>query len=51
MLGSMMTIYTKLVIDFWWGEDELKRKVHWENWDTLSSPKDLGEWGSKIVSL
>jgi hypothetical protein len=44
--------YTKLVRDFWWGgEDELKRKVHWENWDTLSSPKDLGGVGFKDSKL
>jgi hypothetical protein len=43
--------YTKLVRDFWWGEDELKRKVHWENWDTLSSPKDLGGVGFRDSKL
>jgi ribonuclease HI len=32
----------KLVCSFWWGEDEMKRKVHWAAWDILTSPKDLG---------
>ncbi|KAM0896693.1 hypothetical protein ACQ4PT_023020 [Festuca glaucescens] len=33
--------YMKLVRNFWWGEDEMKRKVHWATWDILTSPKDL----------
>jgi hypothetical protein len=43
--------YMKLVRNFWWGEDEEKRKVHWAAWDILASPKDLGGVGFRDTKL
>jgi hypothetical protein len=43
--------YMKLVRNFWWGEDEKKRKVHWAAWDILTSPKDLGGVGFRDTAL
>jgi hypothetical protein len=37
--------YTKTIKRFWWGEEENKRKVHWEAWDTLTNPKSFGGMG------
>jgi hypothetical protein len=41
----------KLVQNFWWGEDEKKRKVHWAAWDILTSPKNLGGVGFRDSKL
>jgi hypothetical protein len=35
--------YMKLVRNFWWGEDEKKRKVHWEAWDILTKTQRAWE--------
>ncbi|KAK1645940.1 hypothetical protein QYE76_063745 [Lolium multiflorum] len=43
--------YMKLVRNFWWGEDEKKRKVHWASWDILASPKNLGGIGFRDTKL
>jgi hypothetical protein len=37
--------YMKMIRKFWWGEEENKRKVHWESWDTLTDPKCMGGMG------
>jgi hypothetical protein len=37
--------YMRIVRDFWWGDDEKKRKVHWAAWDILTKPKELGGMG------
>jgi hypothetical protein len=43
--------YTRLVRNFWWGEDEEKRKVHWESWDVLTRPKNFGGMGFRDMRL
>jgi hypothetical protein len=43
--------YMKLVRNFWWGEDEKKRKVHWASWDILTCPKNLVGVGLKDTKL
>jgi hypothetical protein len=43
--------YMKLVHNFWCGEDEMKRNVHWAAWDILTSPKDLGGLGFTDTAL
>jgi hypothetical protein len=37
--------YMQIIRQFWWGEDEDKRKVHWASWDTLTKPKQQGGMG------
>lgn len=36
--------YEKLIRQFWWGEDEEHRKVHWMAWDKMINPKRAGGW-------
>ncbi|KAM0839690.1 hypothetical protein ACQ4PT_060147 [Festuca glaucescens] len=43
--------YMKLVRNLWWGEDEMKRKVHWAAWDILTSRKDPGGVGFRDSRL
>jgi hypothetical protein len=37
--------YMQITRNFWWGEDEDKRKVHWASWETLTKPKQQGGMG------
>ena len=43
--------YTRMVRNFWWGEDEKKRKVQWEAWDVLTRPKNFGGVGFRDLKL
>lgn len=31
--------YEKMVRDFWWGDEEGHRKVHWMAWEQMIKPK------------
>jgi hypothetical protein len=42
---------TKLMRDFWWGEENGKRKTHWISWDSMMRPKDQGGIGFKDMRL
>jgi hypothetical protein len=42
--------YMKLVRNFWWGEDEEKRKVHWAAWTSSRALRIWEESGSEIKS-
>jgi hypothetical protein len=42
--------YMKLVRNFWWGEDEEKRKVHWAAWTSSRALRIWEESGSEIQS-
>ena len=37
--------YMKIIRDFWWGDEEDQRKVHWTSWDNLTKPKCKGGMG------
>jgi hypothetical protein len=43
--------YMQIIRQFWWGEDEDKRKVHWASWDTLIKPKQQGGMGFRDSTL
>jgi hypothetical protein len=43
--------YIHLIQKIWWGEDEKKRKVHWEAWDVLTRPKFFGGVGFRDLKL
>jgi hypothetical protein len=37
--------YMKMIRQFFWGEDQEKRKVHWAAWDVLVKPQRYGRHG------
>jgi hypothetical protein len=42
---------TAVVARFWWGGDEVKRKMHWVKWSDLDIPKVCGGTGFKDFTL
>ena len=43
--------YEKMIRDFWWGNEEGQRKVHWMAWDQLTKPKRAGGIGFRDMHL
>ncbi|KAM0911874.1 hypothetical protein ACQ4PT_013166 [Festuca glaucescens] len=43
--------YEKLKRDFWWGDDQNQRKVHWLAWENMIKPKCKGGIGFQDISL
>jgi hypothetical protein len=35
----------KIIRDFWWGDEENKRKMHWMSWEKITRPKSQGGMG------
>jgi hypothetical protein len=36
---------TNAISQFWWGDDDDKRRIHWQAWWKLCTPKDRGGMG------
>lgn len=43
--------YEKLIHDFWWGDEEGHRKVHWMAWKDMVKPKKGGGLGFRYMHL
>ena len=43
--------YEKLIRDFFWGDKENHRKVHWSAWENLTKPRGKGGLGSRDIHL
>jgi hypothetical protein len=43
--------YEKVIRDFWWGDKDDKRKVHWMSWENMTKPKCDGGIGFRDMRL
>jgi ribonuclease HI len=41
----------KAIVDFWWGIEDGRKKMHWKSWEWLSTPKSLGGMGFRDLVL
>lgn len=48
---SLVEEYTKIIRDFWWGDDNNCRKIHWLAWDNMVLPKCMGGLGFRDLRL
>jgi hypothetical protein len=42
---------TKVVRDFWWGDEHDRRKMHWLSWDKVAKPKAHGGMGFRDLRV
>ena len=43
--------YEKLIRDFWWGDEQNHRKVHWMSWENMIKPKGKGGLGFRDMAV
>ena len=43
--------YEKLIRDFWWGEENGHRKVHWMSWKRMTRTKRAGGIGFRTCTF
>ena len=46
---SLCDELAQIIRNFWWEDEECKRKIHWLAWDKVTKPKRWGAWASEIL--
>jgi ribonuclease HI len=49
--AGLLEDLTKMVRDFWWGDEENRKKLHWMSWDRLARPKYQGGVGFRDLKF
>jgi hypothetical protein len=42
---------SKIVRDFWWGDEENRRRMHWMSWEKMTRPKSQGGVGFRDLRI
>jgi ribonuclease HI len=43
--------FSKIVRDFWWGDEENRRRMHWMSWEKMTRPKSQGGVGFRDLRI
>ena len=46
--ASVCDELTRMMHQYWWGEENGKKKMAWMSWDKMRLPKFMGAWVSGI---
>ena len=44
-------MHFRCISDFWWGDEDGQRKVHWMSWENMTKPKGKGSIGFRGMHL
>ena len=50
-LAALCEELSQIIRNFWWGDEEDRRKTHWLAWDKLTRPKAEGGMGFRDLRL
>lgn len=45
---SLCACLNSVISNFWWGESDRGKKIHWGAWNKLTEPKSFGGLGFKV---
>ena len=51
LLKGFCEKYERMIRDFWWGDEEGHRRVHWMAWERMIKPKWAGGIGFRDMHL
>ncbi|KAF5451859.1 hypothetical protein F2P56_026921 [Juglans regia] len=47
--GTLIRQMNRVMHNFWWGQQEQERKVHWISWHTMGKAKSMGGLGFRDI--